>query len=1259
MYYFEPQKRLCSLIFAPLQQPKTIKKMKLKTLLLATFAPLLCHAAEVNVEPSTFKDKYEAAADGDVLVMSAGTYGDDISLLDGKTVTLKAADDAEVVYTGVVRNSDASTTGGGIVFDGITVQPDDNYFIDITYGNVKEITMLGCDISGIGRCFIRTNNEGSTIDEIRIDNCLIHDCGTNGYNFIYPKHGVKKVSVTNSTLYNYLNGESFFAPNSTNTGISFTFTFSNNTVYKWSKASKYAICNVESKVNNILSQYEFKDNIFYKPGVDGQTPNILNANGGRLTAEKNLVVDYGTYVMASAITQKIEDLTLEELGLAELSFPDPENGDFSITSQSPLATASTTGGVIGDPRWLKNLQNAVHMELVNSPENGGTATPGKADYEKGSSVTITAEANYGFRFKEWQDEKGQTLSTDNPYTFNIERDMTITAVYNALDTYTLTLNCDGDGGKWGNVTLNPEPVNGKYEAGTTVTVSVEPNSVTQFLHWEDLTSETKRTVVMNEGKTLTATFDVVPFIVGWDFAEDEPRGNRPGDYSFTTDNTGNLQLYNGDGSTTNWGASERTFGGVKRKCMRRYTEYEDMSNPRYLVAKFLIDGYKNIKVHSLAALDNACVHKMQKIQYSTDGEGWNDLATLDMGEGTGSSEWKAFEAALPEGLTGQVYVRWIGDTQSELVGTPSSTDTEGFYLADIVIFADNTQADDHEAPKLISTSPQEGSDVASASGNVVLYFNERVKAGEGDITLNGKAVTPIFGSKTALFAYSNIGYDTACELVVPAGALTDINGNAFEGTTLRFTTMQRPLPDARLFDAIVAADGTGEYTSVQEAIDNAPDNSAAPYLIFVKNGEYDELVVVPEEKPFIHLIGQDKEKTIIKHCINNGGENDLGYDYSTNNPQSENYGYNSVVEVLASDFYTENITYIDTWGVDNQSGPMGLAMFSRNDRQAFYNCKFRSYQDTWQTSSRNIADRHYVRNCFIEGAVDYFYGGGDVLLDSCTMYNVREGSVIVAPSHKEGTKWGYVFNDCTVDGNKLAASENTTALGRPWQNAPKAVWLNTTMKIGIKPEGWNNMGAIPAIFAEYNSKNADGDPIDVSQRRTEYSYKDRETGETITGTCKATLTDEEAAAYTYEAVMGGTDGWNPRKLMEKVEAPANVEYDVTAGKLTWQPSEYAICYVVIDGDDNVVGFTTDCEYTENLVPGTTYTVKAVNEYGSLGHGSQSHIATGISNMESEEVAVEEYYNASGMKLDAPAKGLNIVRQKMNDGTVKVVKKMVR
>lgn len=166
--------------------------MKLKTFLLAAFTPLLCGAAEVPVDPSTFKDKYEAAADGDILVMDTGTYGGEISLPNGKTVTLKAAGDAEVIFKGTVKNSDASATGGGIVFDGITVQCDGNYFMDITYGDIKEITMLNCDISGIGRCFIRSNNEGATIDEIKFDNCVIHDCGANGYNFIYPKHGVKK-----------------------------------------------------------------------------------------------------------------------------------------------------------------------------------------------------------------------------------------------------------------------------------------------------------------------------------------------------------------------------------------------------------------------------------------------------------------------------------------------------------------------------------------------------------------------------------------------------------------------------------------------------------------------------------------------------------------------------------------------------------------------------------------------------------------------------------------------------------------------------------------------------------------------------------------------------------------------------------------------------------------------------------------------------------------------------------------------------------
>ena len=71
------------------------------------------------------------------------------------------------------------------------------------------------------------------------------------------------------------------------------------------------------------------------------------------------------------------------------------------------------------------------------------------------------------------------------------------------------------------------------------------------------------------------------------------------------------------------------------------------------------------------------------------------------------------------------------------------------------------------------------------------------------------------------------------------------------------------------------------------------------------------------------------------------------------------------------------------------------------------------------TTTRD-ADRHYVKECWLEGAVDYFYGGGNALVEESTLYNVRSGSVIVAPCH-ESVKYGYVFRNCVIDGNEQAS----------------------------------------------------------------------------------------------------------------------------------------------------------------------------------------------------------------------------------------------
>lgn len=245
-------------------------------------------------------------------------------------------------------------------------------------------------------------------------------------------------------------------------------------------------------------------------------------------------------------------------------------------------------------------------------------------------------------------------------------------------------------------------------------------------------------------------------------------------------------------------------------------------------------------------------------------------------------------------------------------------------------------------------------------------------------------------------------------------------------------------------------------------------------------------------------------------------------------------------------------------------------------------------------TANNDVSRHYVKDCWIEGAVDYFYGGGDVLLENCTLYNVRSGAVIVAPSHKDA-KYGYAFRNCIIDGNSEAA-DGRLKLGRPWHNNSKTVYINTIMLIPVADEGWTNMGTVPGIFAEYNSRDAQGNVLDLSKRKTEYQYKDRQTGKEVSGTCQATITKEEADKYTYENMIPGNDGWNPRIMMEKLGSPRSLVYQ--QGTLKWNPVKNAIGYIVYDGEQ-ILGTTTDTSFPVSEV-NYALKVSAVNQYGTQG-----------------------------------------------------------
>ncbi|MDD4969513.1 MAG: pectinesterase family protein [Paludibacter sp.] len=862
---------------------------------------------------------------------------------------------------------------------------------------------------------------------------------------------------------------------------------------------------------------------------------------------------------------------------------------YDVTGLTPGNTYTFAVTAVGDNvNYNSSLESSqsgsvavpfIYLFTSLSTPGAGTITksPSSISYSPNASVQLTAAKNFGYQFVNWVDSvSGTVLSAANPYTVSMDGTKHIQAVFNTLTTYNYTVNITGS--TWGTVSLSPAPTAGKYEAGTTVTMTAVNDSVSTFLNWEDNTTGKVRSIIVDADKTFSATFSDKSFIVGWDLVTPDPKNSRPADYYSVSSNRGLFSSYEPTGAVSGW----LTYTAAGIPCALLWTTTPTTVH-RYFQASFSTVGYKNINVHSNMFAYNQFYYPGQKLQYSTDGTNFTDLKSCTLI----NSNWVPLMATLPVELENQtiVYLRWTAD----LTTTPVGTGNDGTGISNIYIFADKNIAPDPIKPTLISTVPANGSVGASANGSISLTFDKIVKAGTGNCTLGSTVLTPSFASQTVTFNYTKLAYNTQYTFHVPAGSLTNVDGVACDETTVIFTTMNRPQPAAKLFNAVVATDGSGDYTSIQTAINAVPDNNAAPYLIFVKNGTYNGHVDIPSTKPYVNLIGQSRDSVIISGARISGG--------SALYPDSVVYAVDlgATVVVKSANCYFENICFENKFGYANLSGPQALALYTQNDRVILNNCWLRSYQDTYLTTYGNVAYRHYLKNCRIEGAVDFIYGGGDVFFDKCLIYCTRSaGGYIVAPSHQTGTKWGYVFSNCTIDGPNASY---TTYLGRPWANSPMASFFNTTCKIGIYSTGWwHSMGAIPAIFADYNSVDATGSPLDMSQRISTYDYVSN--GNTITGTAKSSFTDTEAATYSYENVTTGTDGWDPRIVTEPTNAPANVTLG-SGGSLNWDATQYAICYVVIK-NNKVIGFTAGTNYTDaSYIAGATYKLVAVSESGAL------------------------------------------------------------
>lgn len=292
----------------------------------------------------------------------------------------------------------------------------------------------------------------------------------------------------------------------------------------------------------------------------------------------------------------------------------------------------------------------------------------------------------------------------------------------------------------------------------------------------------------------------------------------------------------------------------------------------------------------------------------------------------------------------------------------------------------------------------------------------------------------------------------------------------------------------------VAQDGSGDFLSVQEAIDAVPDFRANETVIFIKKGTYKEKLILPQSKTKVKLVGEDCKATIITFDDHAKTLNRFGEPMGTTG--------SSVFFVFGTDFSAHNLTF------ENSAGPVAQAVAVRvsGDRAFFNNCRFLGFQDTLYP--QGTGTRQYYKNCYIEGTVDFIFGWATAYFDECEVFCKTKGYVTAASTDK-GVAHGFVFRNCRITGSAPAGS---VYLGRPWRPHAQTVFLNCFLDTVIHPQGWHNWNKPDAEsttwYAEYQSHGPGANPT----TRVAWSHQ---------------LTHQEAAEYTPEKVLAGNDGWMP------------------------------------------------------------------------------------------------------------------------------------
>lgn len=308
----------------------------------------------------------------------------------------------------------------------------------------------------------------------------------------------------------------------------------------------------------------------------------------------------------------------------------------------------------------------------------------------------------------------------------------------------------------------------------------------------------------------------------------------------------------------------------------------------------------------------------------------------------------------------------------------------------------------------------------------------------------------------------------------------------------------------------VAKDNSGDFNSIQQAVDSIP--AGTPETIYIKKGIYKERVEV--RKNNISFVGESTDDTIITESY---------YARMIMPDGSKRGTFRSYTFfVYADNFTASNLTFENAAGFGDEFG-QAIAVYAEGDNITFRNCKILGHQDTLFTGPlpmkekqpggftgptidgiRRVVHQLY-EDCYIAGEIDFIFGSATAYFKNCTLFalnrNQKINAYYTAPSTYEGQAFGYVFESCTFTGN---CPPKSVALSRPWRIHAKTVLLNCNYSDQIIDEGftdWNKPESHDTVYyAEYNGHGEGFKP----EKRAAYVHQ---------------LNESEAARYTLENVM--------------------------------------------------------------------------------------------------------------------------------------------